>query len=55
MNPFDWKNQPSKLTKELQRTATARRNANAGKPIDLAPRTFHVYSKAIPNGRPQDA
>lgn len=54
MNPFDWKNQPSKLTKDLQRTATASSNARAGKPIDLTPRTFTVYSKAVPNGRPQN-
>lgn len=55
MNPFDWKNQPSQLAKELQRGETARRNAHAGKPITIKPRAFHVYTKAVPNGRPQNA
>lgn len=50
MNAFtSWKGQPSSLTKSLQNDEIKRRNALAGKAIDLRKRTFTHYQKAVPN------
>lgn len=64
-SPFDWRNKPSTVGKELERDAVKSRSSARGAetalrpklhltnsaPGNLEPRRFHVYTKASPKGK----
>lgn len=56
-SPFDWRNRPSQVMADLKRSEIKQRNAQLGgikNAEQVTPRKFHVYSKAVSNGRPQN-